>query len=875
MFQLKKYQHETLAALETYLEDARLTGDPKGAFQRFVAGNPTDPGHQSYGHRWGMTGVPYVCLRLPTGGGKTVLASHCVEIAARCYLEKDFPVVLWLVPTNTIRIQTRDALRNPNHPYREAIDNAFAGQVSVFDIGEVERIRPKDLTDKVCLVVGTLQTLRVSNTEGRRIYAHNENFEPHFSRLASNMPGLERDDEGTVKYSFVNILHQLSPLIIMDEAHKAGTKLTGEVMQRINPACVIEFTATPTQGNVLYRVSPSELKAEEMVKLPFKLTEHTAWADAVTHAVIARAGLEKTAMGDKDYIRPIALIQAENVNQPANVEVVKKHLIENENIPEGQIAVATGSQRELDGIDLADKRCPIRFIITVQALKEGWDCPFAYVFCSTANIKSAVDVEQLLGRVMRMPYARKRSIEDLNMAYAHVIAPGFSLAAEEMHGRLMNMGFEDEEALANIQPMQATFDGMDLPLIREIEKARPLVFEVSESPNLEASKFIQHDRFTVNENEGVYCVEVRGEIDDDREEELIRMVPERDRQKVRHTIRIHRAKFSHVKSPFERHESFQVPLLGLEVDGKLELADKDLCFELHDWSLLDCPAHFEQGEFNYDDQAKTFIFDIKGNKIEYYYAEQAPMFRHGLLIDNWDELRLTQWLDKKVRQDGVRQEIMLEFIGRAIRSLLNHANIELMDLVRAKFLLAKALLQKIERCKLKACQDGFQKFLLDINAPTDASFSFGFDFKNNDYPSGGELYRGSYAFKKHFYGTDRIRDLKFGSEEFRCAQAIDAAPQVKYWVRNLPWGKESSFRLPTATDYFYPDFVAQLNDDRLFVVEYKGADRVDNADTHEKATIGKVWEAKSHGKVIFLMAVDKDSAGRDVFAQIQQAITVK
>lgn len=462
MFQLKTYQHEALKALETYLENARLSGDPKKAFEEFIAAHPTDTGQQRYLIRRGMDGVPYVCLRLPTGGGKTVLASHSIEVAARAYLEQEYPVVLWLVPTNTIREQTIEALKQNDHPYREAIDNAFDGRVSVFDIDEVTQIRPKDLEDKVSVIVGTLQTLRVKKTEERRIYAHNENFEPHFAKIPSGMPGLEKAEDGTIKFSFANILHYHRPLIIMDEAHKATTSLSAETVERINPSCVIEFTATPITGNVLYRVTPTELKAEEMVKLPFMLTEHENWRNAVNRAVTERRELEALATGDANYIRPIALIQAEPKDGEATVEVIKAHLMENENVAESSIAIATGNQRELDGINLYDKRCPIKYVITIQALKEGWDCPFAYVFCSAQRVRSAVDIEQLLGRVMRMPYAKRRQIEELNKAYAHVISPGFAEAAQEMHDKLINMGFEDEEALDNIYPMQGTFEGFDV-----------------------------------------------------------------------------------------------------------------------------------------------------------------------------------------------------------------------------------------------------------------------------------------------------------------------------------------------------------------------------------------------------------------------------
>jgi type III restriction enzyme len=71
---------------------------------------------------------------------------------------------------------------------------------------------------------------------------------------------------------------------------------------------------------------------------------------------------------------------------------------------------------------------PGALVITVQALREGWDCPFAYVLCSLQKLSSATAVEQLLGRVLRMPYATRRGREALNRAYAHVCAAEFSAA---------------------------------------------------------------------------------------------------------------------------------------------------------------------------------------------------------------------------------------------------------------------------------------------------------------------------------------------------------------------------------------------------------------------------------------------------------------
>jgi type III restriction enzyme len=145
------------------------------------------------------------------------------------------------------------------------------------------------------------------------------------------------------------------------------------------------------------------------------------------------------------------LFQAQSKDKEVNVEVLKKYLLETADIPEEQIKIATGAQKELDNIDVFSRDESTRYIITVEALKEGWDCPFAYVLCSLANVKSDTSVAQLLGRVMRMPYAKTRKTPSLNKAYAYVVSHHFSEAADALTDKLIQKGFDNDEAKASIQ----------------------------------------------------------------------------------------------------------------------------------------------------------------------------------------------------------------------------------------------------------------------------------------------------------------------------------------------------------------------------------------------------------------------------------------
>ncbi|MBR3457648.1 MAG: DEAD/DEAH box helicase family protein, partial [Selenomonadaceae bacterium] len=197
---LKNYQNQALAKLSAFLTEAKLLGDCGKAFknQREAPGYPAD-----YVPLQKLEDVPYVCLRLPTGGGKTLLASHAIPLTARNFWEKDYPFVLWLVPTDMIRKQTHAVLSNLKSPNRKALDSAFGGRVRVYDVSEFTRLRPQDVTGEVNLFVATFASFRVKSKEGRKVYAHHELLEPCFR----DIPKQDYFDEDKNGYaSFRNLL---------------------------------------------------------------------------------------------------------------------------------------------------------------------------------------------------------------------------------------------------------------------------------------------------------------------------------------------------------------------------------------------------------------------------------------------------------------------------------------------------------------------------------------------------------------------------------------------------------------------------------------------------------------------------------------------
>ena len=870
--QLKQYQADTLAVLRRFFEEARMAG-PKNAYETITR----EPDYADrLGHYGGtyrapladLPNVPYVCLRLPTGGGKTILGAHAVAVARDAWVEKDYPLVLWLVPTKTIRSQTVEALKNTSHPYRQALDEDFDGRVRVFDIADFTHIRPHDLRDHCCIVVGTIQTLRVKSTEGRKVYAHHEEMEPHFSKDWDAAPGLEKLEGGGVKFSFANLLHIHRPLMIVDEAHNAVTGLTREMQTRVNPCAIIEFTATPRpKSNILYSVSALELKREDMIKLPIMLAEHDTWQNAVTGAIAKRASLAGAAERDATYLRPIVLFQAQKKNQEITVEALKKHLTDVEHIPDHAIAVATGDQRELDGIDLFDPRCPIEYVITVEALKEGWDCSFAYVFCSVSRIHSATDAEQLLGRVLRMPYAKRRRTAELNRAYAYLSEPSSGASARALTDKLVAMGFEEDEASDNIEQIQGELGGED-GLFGLREKPKPVFRHtfIATPEMLSALKQTQRDGLTVRETGGgTVEIEIAGPVDDALEKVIRAAVPEAEHGRIDESF----GEYRRLLSPAERGEKFDVPRLMAEFQGELEFADTDVFMEDHDWSLLNHSSHLDEHEFTIRETARSFEIDTDGRHVTYQFAGEEEQLTLNVDVAGWTPEALVLWLDRRVRQPDIGQGELIKWLSELVGHLINRRSLHIAALMRCKFILARKIRDKIGAIRQQERKNVYQQRLFTPEAKVEVSFddAYAFSFKAGMYQD-QRRYRGRWVPKKHFLGSDYVPafDGADDGEEVRCAQALDSLPSVKYWIRNVARHPES-FWLPTATDKFYPDFVAMLNDGRLLVVEYKGAHIADGADTAEKRTIGELWQRQSVGQGLFIV-VERLLNGRNVYQQL-------
>ena len=879
MLQLKTYQEQTLESLRAYLRACDRLKDADTAFYevtrdlwgRGIPYRPiTEPSE--------LADIPYVCLRLPTGGGKTLLACHAVSVANTEYLKQENSLVLWLVPSNTIREQTLNALKDRTHGYRQALDSSL-GRVVVMDIMEALFVRQPVLNSATVIIVATMQAFRVEDREGRKVYESSGSLDHHFKELPPAIAEtLEKDVNGVIEYSLANVMRIHRPLVIVDEAHNMRTGLSLDTLARFRPSAIIEFTATPDKdrnpSNVLHSVSAAELKAEYMIKLPIRLETHTDWQALLADAIAERADLEEKAAIERrktgSYIRPIMLIQAQPRRQDREtltVDLIEKSLIDDHHIPEKQIVRATGEDKGLEGVDLWAEGCPIRFIITIQALREGWDCSFAYVLCSVAEQRSTGAVEQILGRVLRLPYCKEQSIHELNRAYAFVSSPNFAEAARGLVDALVDNGFERQEAQDFIRPVQQALGGFDYGSVTRIPQAKTVT--LTEVPNPERLSSAVREKITIDPTEKSITIKAVLSTDEEREVKDLLILADA-REAWTKAAREHRNEAAEIaKSPSERGIPFEVPVLCIMWEGNAEVFEEDHLTQ-EGWDLAHLDPRLTDAEFALLTTEEGQYGEIDVGQEGRVKARFIPDLNRQMqligVVENWTAAQLAAWLDYNLREfiELTPQEKEV-FLTAMVGDLLDDRGMALSQLLRKKFELRKIAEAKIKEFRQSARMKLHQAILFHgLKEEVVVTPEKVFSYHPEQYPMRWQC-PASDSFTRHYY--PKVGELEDKGEEFFCAQFIDQMAEVEFWVRNLERQPKLSFWLQTATDKFYPDFVCKLKDGRYLVVECKGADRWSNDDSKEKRRLGELWALKSNGKCLFVMPKGKEWGAIKLLAQ--------
>lgn len=395
--------------------------------------------------------VPNVCLKIPTGGGKTLLAAASVSRISGKYRQANTGFVLWIVPNEAIYSQTKRQLTDRDHPYRQMLDTAAAGKVKILE--KDSPLSRQDVESHLCVMLLMLQAAARESKESLKVFRDRGNVHGFFPNeaeaeahraLLEAIPNLDAyQDAGSfwpiVKDSLGNVLRLVQPIIVVDEGQKTYTTNAMNTIFGFNPCFVLELSATPKDrpkehiySNWLVDVRGTDLDLAEMIKLPInvKIRSGDDWQSCVQESVERLNALQQTAeklhAQSARYIRPILLVQVERVGKEQrdsgfiHAEDAKDYLLRI-GLTESEIAFKTSEVNELKGTDLLSPTCQIRAIITKQALQEGWDCPFAYVLCSLSASKNISAMTQLMGRILRQPDTIRvdKTFNALNECYVY------------------------------------------------------------------------------------------------------------------------------------------------------------------------------------------------------------------------------------------------------------------------------------------------------------------------------------------------------------------------------------------------------------------------------------------------------------------------
>lgn len=402
--------------------------------------------------------IPNVCLKVPTGGGKTLLAAASVAQVFSTWFRRHTGLVLWVVPNEAIYRQTLKTLSDRDHPYRQILNVAGAGRVKILE--KSAPLTRLDVDCHLCVMVLMLasaarqskETLRFFRDRGNVLgfVPREDDIEAHWDLLQA-VPNLDvyapwgdaqqnaRLQKGSiVKSSLGNVMRLFRPMVVIDEGHHGYTENALRTLDGFNPGFLLELSATPriasakgSGSNILVDVRGTDLDAAQMVKLPIHVdVQH--WSDwqACLMASVQRlnslqAEAQTLQAETARYIRPVLLVQVERTGADTrdagfiHAQDVHAYLMQL-GFTRPQIAVKTSEKNDLkepENIDLLSPTCEVRVIITKQALQEGWDCPFAYVLCALAAGRNPAAMTQLVGRILRQPQVTKTDREALDACY--------------------------------------------------------------------------------------------------------------------------------------------------------------------------------------------------------------------------------------------------------------------------------------------------------------------------------------------------------------------------------------------------------------------------------------------------------------------------
>ena len=798
-----------------------------------------------------IKGVPHVCMKVPTGGGKTFMACSAVK---RIFDEmpKGMPkVVVWLVPSDPILNQTIKTLSNINHPYRQKLESDFAGRVGVYTKEQLlngQNFSPDTVGEMLTVCILSYGSLRIDSKkkEVRKVYQENGNLF-RFAEYFNDKETLLADTPDT---ALIQVLRQLSPVTIVDESHNAGSDLSIEMLNRLNPSFVLDLTATPrNNSNILCYVDARELKKEHMVKLPVVVYNRTSRQSVIQDAIQLRGSIEQQANAQEaaggEYIRPIVLFQAQpklKGKETDTYQKIKQTLIDI-GIPEEEIAIKTSEVDNISNTDLMSKECKIRYIITVNALKEGWDCPFAYILASLANKTSTVDVEQIVGRILRQPYAKAHSASLLNTSYVLTCSNDFRNTLENIVSGLNKAGFSRRDyRVGELISEAQTFtpevsitqaEQIEIPVTNQpdynfadvsVEEIKANIATAAQNPSAQIADMIQQATTQTQK----YNAEVEnnddfgftgGELGDMLKQNAIQ-------------------------------DCYKETVVGLRIPQFFIKTTPDLFGD--EYELLE-PENLSEG-FTLSGQDAQISFELatgemyrvdlqeQGDAVPKYKraSKEESEYLRDYLAQLPPEAKIKSCMNMICGHINKNNRYATGDINAYVRRIVENMTAdEIAAMETAIPVYAKKIQQKIEALEDAYREQQFYRWL----------------------DSGKIVCREHYKFPTIITPADTTESIPYSlyeaekndmnNFELRVLDYVVGLENIQWWHRII---ERKGFRINGFINH-YPDFVVKTKSGKIVMIETKGDDR-DNSDSKTKLKLGRSWQAQSGSNYRYFMVFD-------------------
>ena len=867
--ELKNYQIQVIRDLERFLELLIEKQSISSAYSTLWNGKGVNVGIDGMPpYNSELAGVPQVCFKVPTGGGKTFLAANSIRPIFDSMPHIHPKAVVWLVPSDAILTQTYRTLTDKNHDYRKKIDVDFGNKVEIYSKQQLlngQNFNPTSVSDNLSVFVLSYDSFRTSKKDGRKAYQENGSLLP-FVRFKQDSGSLLEDTDET---ALIQVIRKLNPVVIVDESHHATSKLSKEMLQNFNPSFVLDLTATPKNGsNIISFVDARQLKAENMVKLPVIVYNRKSQEDVFVSAISLRRKLENEAVEEQKnggrYIRPIVLFQAQpRTNDDSTTYDKIKHTLIDMGIPESEIAIKTADRDELKNIDLSSKDCSIRYIITVNALKEGWDCPFAYILATVANRTSSIDVEQILGRILRLPNTRKNEREVLNLSYVITSSNAFYATLDKVVAGLNAAGFTSKdyriddyvEQDTEFSVEQAGNIQTELKLENDVTDDTNNVSDEIDSLNIDfvreqISPFVNNDNMESQSQSEVNDVvtdmldhaKTQNELywQDFEETEEYLPVPPEVGNKMKH-YKVNQLYASEAGQ-------IEIPQFMIETGRSL--------FSEHEHQVL-TKENLYAG-FSLLDKDTVIDFDSIDSEIARIDIDDSDAMPKAWKLQGFDSQNVKQWFDEQPSDRKMRlcKDMIIKKLSK--NNAINDRDLEVY---------VDRIIQNLTKDQLTDMEQTPGIYVLKINKKVNSLLNeyakkMFFEWVEQDKIS----CQSSYKLPKEISPTETIASIpkslyneeeKFDTEyERKVVMELSSLNNIKWWHRNMA---RKGFAINGAVNA-YPDLMVRTESGKLLLIETKG-DQLENSESREKAEIGAKWAEMAGRMYKYYMVFETKNPG--------------